>query len=126
MIGDIAGLIAAIAFVALVGLIAVPLIKLGKVLDAATTTIEEIAEHTIPILNESAATLTSANAQLEKVDTVTTSAAEVSQNISALTGLYAATFGGPLVKVAAFSYGVRQAAGRAWSTMRGRNPEEQR
>lgn len=62
MIGDIAGLIAAIAFVALVGLIAVPLIKLGKVLDAATTTIEEIAEHTIPILNESAATLTSKRA----------------------------------------------------------------
>jgi uncharacterized protein YoxC len=34
VIGDIAGLIAAIAFVALVGLLAVPLIKLGKVFDA--------------------------------------------------------------------------------------------
>ncbi len=119
MIGDIAGLIAAIAFVALVGLVAVPLIKLGKVLDAAAKTIEDVAENTLPILHESAQTLTAANAQLEKVDTVTTSAAEVSQNISALTGLYAATFGGPLIKVAAFSYGVRQAVGKAWGKMRG-------
>lgn len=119
MIGDIAGLIAAIAFVALVGLLAVPLIKLGKVFDAATETLEEITEHTIPILDETATTVTSANVQLSKVDAVTTSAAEVSQNISALTGIYSATFGGPLVKVAAFSYGVRKAAGNAFHKVKG-------
>jgi len=114
VIGDIAGLIAAIAFVALVGLLAVPLVKLGRVFDAATQSLEEITEHTLPILDESATTVTSANAQLAKVDTVTTSAAEISQNISALTGIYAATFGGPLVKVAAFTYGVRKAMGSAF------------
>ncbi|PFG33081.1 DUF948 domain-containing protein [Sanguibacter antarcticus] len=109
MIGQIAGLIAAVAFVALVGLLAVPLVKLGRVLDTTTQSIREITEHSVPILDESAVAVASANSQLVKVDTITTAASEVSQNVSALTGLYAATFGAPLVKVAAFSYGVRQA-----------------
>ena len=52
-------------------------------------------------------------ARLAKVDVITTSAAQVSENVSALTGLYAATIGRPLVKVAAFSYGVRKAFARA-------------
>jgi uncharacterized protein YoxC len=109
VIGQIAGLIAAVAFVALVGFLAVPLIKLGRVLDTTTQSIKDITEHSVPILDESAVAVASANSQLVKVDTITTAASEVSQNVSALTGLYAATFGAPLVKVAAFSYGVRQA-----------------
>ena len=99
-LGDVAGLIAAIAFVLLVGLLAVPLLKLGRVLDEAATTVA------------------TTNSQLVKVDTITTSAAQVSENVSALTGLYAATFGAPLVKVAAFTYGVRQAAARSFGGRR--------
>lgn len=118
MVGDIAGLIAAVAFVALVGLIAVPLVKLGKVFDTTTQSIKDLTEHTVPILDESAQTVASTNTQLVKVDTITTAAAEVSQNVSALTGLYAATFGAPLVKIAAFSYGVRQAFGQASARVR--------
>ena len=45
MIGDIAGLIAAVAFVALVGLLAVPLLKLGRVFDEARESIKELTEH---------------------------------------------------------------------------------
>ncbi len=112
-VGDVAGLIAAIAFVLLVGLLAVPLIKLGRVLDAARTSIAELTDHSVPILDEAATAVASTNNQLVKVDTITTSAAQVSENVSALAGLYAATFGAPLVKVAAFSYGVRQAFTRA-------------
>ena len=118
MVGDIAGLIAAVAFVALVGLVAVPLVKLGKVFDTTTQSIKDLTEHTVPILDESAQTVASTNTQLVKVDTITTAAAEVSQNVSALTGLYAATFGAPLVTVAAFSYGVRKAFGQATSRVR--------
>ena len=119
MIGDIAGLIAAVAFVALVGLLAVPLVKLGKVFDTTTESIKDLTAHSVPILDESAQPVASANSQLVKVDTITTSAAEVSQNVSALTGLYAAAFGAPVVKVAAFSYGVRKAFGQAASKVRG-------
>lgn len=119
MIGDIAGLIAAVAFVALVGLLAVPLVKLGKVFDTTTESIKDLTAHSVPILDESAQTVASANSQLVKVDTITTSAAEVSQNVSALTGLYAAAFGAPIVKVAAFSYGVRKAFAQGVSRVRG-------
>lgn len=112
-VGDVAGLIAAIAFVALVGFLALPLVKLGRVFDEARTSVREITEHSVPILDEAATTLASTNGQLEKVDTVTTAAAQVSENVSALTSLYAATFGRPLVRVAAFSYGVRRAFARA-------------
>jgi uncharacterized protein YoxC len=112
-LGDVAGLIAAIAFVLLVGFLAVPLWKLGKLLDEARLSVKDVTEHSVPILDEAASTVASANTQLVKVDTITTSAASVSENVSALTGLYAATLGKPLVKVAAFSYGVRQAFGQA-------------
>ncbi|WP_425953552.1 DUF948 domain-containing protein [Xylanimonas sp. McL0601] len=108
-VGDVAGLIAAIAFVLLVGLLAVPLIKLGRVLDEATRSLREVTEHSVPILDEAAGSVASANVQLGKVDVITTSAAQVSENVSALTGLYAATLGRPLVRVAAFSYATRQA-----------------
>lgn len=121
-VGDVAGLIAAIAFVLLVGLLAIPLIKLGRVLDEATRSIREVTEHSVPILDEAASTVASTNTQLVKVDTITTSAAQVSENVSALTGLYAATLGRPLVKVAAFSYGVRQAFAKAGTRASDRGP----
>ena len=41
--------------------------------------------------------------------TITTGAAQVATNVSALTALFAATLGSPVVKLAAFTYGVRGA-----------------
>lgn len=111
-IGDIAGIVAAVAFLALVAFLAVPLLKVGKVLDAATDSVREITAHTLPVVDEAAATIAASNAQLAKVDAVTTAATEVSQNVSALTTLVSATVGGPLIKVAAFSHAVRRAVRR--------------
>lgn len=110
-VGDIAGLIAAVAFVALVGFLAVPLIKLGRVLDATTASVREVTDHAVPVIDEAAVTITQANNQLIRVDTITTRAAEVSTNVSALTSLVAATVGRPLIKAAAFSYAVRSVLG---------------
>jgi uncharacterized protein YoxC len=108
-VGDVAGLIAAIAFVLLVGVLAIPLVKLGRVLDETTVSVKELTAHTVPVLDETATLVASSNSQLENIDTVTTAAAQVSENVSALTSLFAATVGSPMIKVAAFSYGVRQA-----------------
>ncbi|MDM7853422.1 DUF948 domain-containing protein [Cellulomonas alba] len=119
--GDIAGLIAAVAFVLLVGLCAVPLLKLGRVLDETRDSVKELTDHTVPVLDEAAALVASSNTQLERVDTVTTAAAQVSENVAALTSLFAATLGGPLVRVAAFSYGVRRSfAGLSAGLRKGR------
>ncbi|GAB2981834.1 MAG TPA: DUF948 domain-containing protein [Actinotalea caeni] len=106
-LGDVAGLVAAIAFVLLVGALAVPLVKLGRVLDEARESLKQVTEHTLPVIDEAAVTITTTNGQLAKVDTVTTAAAETSQNVSALTSLVTATLGAPLIKVAAFSLAVR-------------------
>ncbi len=107
-IGDIAGIVAAVAFLLLVAFLAVPLVKVGRVLDAATESVREVTAHTLPVIDEAAATITAGNAQLAKVDEVTTAASEVSQNVSALTTLVSATVGGPLIKVAAFSHATRR------------------
>jgi uncharacterized protein YoxC len=108
-LGDVAGLLAVLVFAALVGFIAVPLVKLGKVLDETRLTVRGISEGTLPLLTEVTTTVATTNEQLVKVDTITTNVAQMSTNVSALTSLFAATLGSPVVKVAAFSYGVRQA-----------------
>jgi uncharacterized protein YoxC len=108
-VGDVAGLIAAIAFVLLVGLLAVPLLKLGKVLDEARRLVGTVTDETTPLINEVTTTVGLTNHQLERVDTITAGVQQVTTNVSALTSLFAATLGSPVVKIAAFSYGVRRA-----------------
>ncbi|MDD9205249.1 DUF948 domain-containing protein [Georgenia sp. 10Sc9-8] len=107
-LGDIAGLVAALAFVALVAFLAVPLVKLGRVLDEARDSVRELTDHTVPVVDETARTIAATNGQLGKVDTITTSASETAENISALTTLVSATVGGPLIRLSAFSYAVRR------------------
>jgi uncharacterized protein YoxC len=107
--GEIAGLIAAVAFVLLVGVLAVPLVKLGGVLDETRSLIRGVSDETVPLLSEVTTTVTTTNAQLVRVDAITSNVQSATTNVSALTSLFAATLGSPVVKVAAFSYGVRSA-----------------
>ncbi len=110
--GEIAALIAAVAFVLLVGLLAVPILKLGRTLDEATLAIRKAHEGAQPILTNANDTVTHVNSQLVRVEDITANAQAVSSNAAALTSLFATTLGGPVVKVAAFSYGVRQATAK--------------
>ena len=107
--GEIAGLIAAVAFVLLVGVLAVPLLKLGGVLDETRHMIKGVSDETVPLLSEVTTTVSTTNAQLVRVDAITSNVQVATTNVSAMTSLFAATFGSPVVKVAAFSYGVRSA-----------------
>jgi uncharacterized protein YoxC len=108
--GEIIGLIAAIAFAVLVLLLAIPLLKLGRTLDETTLTIRQAREQSAPILSQASTTVAHVNSNLERVDDITGNAANVSSNVAALTSVVAATLGSPLIKLAAFSYGVRTAA----------------
>jgi len=109
-VGEIAGLVAAGAFVLLVVIVAIPLLKLGRTLDETTLTIRQAREQTQPILAQAVTTVGHVNSNLERVDDITGNAANVSSNVAALTSVVAATVGSPLIKVAAFSFGVRSAA----------------
>ena len=108
-LGDIAGAIAALAFAYLVWRLGSVIGKAGEILDETRIGVKGLADGSVPLLGEVTNTVASTNQQLARLDTVTTHLAHVSANISALTSLIAATLGGPLVKVAAFTYGVRKA-----------------
>ncbi len=107
--GDIAGLIAAGVFAVLVGLLAVPLFKLGKVFDETSAAIRSASVTVTPLLEEATLTISETNRQLARVDSITTSVEDATSNVSALVALFAATVGGPLIKIAGFSAGVRAA-----------------
>ena len=107
--GDIAGLIAAGVFAVLVGLLAIPLVKLGQVFDETSSAIRGVSENVTPMLEEATTTISETNKQLARVDAITSSVEEATGNVSALVALFAATLGGPLIKVAGFSAGVRAA-----------------
>jgi uncharacterized protein YoxC len=109
--GDIAGLAAAVIFAILVGLLALPLIKLGKVFDETSAAIRELSSNVTPLLEEATTTISESNKQLGRIDTITGDIAETTGNVTALVSLFAASVGGPLIKVAAFSAGVRAAIG---------------
>ncbi|MDV6013301.1 DUF948 domain-containing protein [Haloechinothrix sp. LS1_15] len=106
---QIAVLVAAGAFVLLVVLLAIPLIKLGRTLDEATVAIRKAHENSDPLLHGANDTITHVNTQLERVDGVTANVQQVSSNATALSSVFTATLGSPLVKVAALSYGITKA-----------------
>ena len=115
-VGEIAGLIAAFAFVALVAFTAVPLLKLGRVLEEVRLAVRDLGHESVPILTELQGTVRATNDELVKLSVVTDDAAKVSRNATVvsenaaqMTNLFSATLGGPLVKTAAFSYGIRKA-----------------
>ncbi|MBK7821186.1 MAG: DUF948 domain-containing protein [Tessaracoccus sp.] len=115
-VGEVAGLIAAIALCVLVALAAVPLLKLGRVLDETRIAVRDLGNNSVPILQELKGTVVATNDELAKLSVVTTDAARasahatvVTENAAQLSTLFAATLGGPLVKTAAFTYGLRKA-----------------
>lgn len=107
--GEIAALIAAGAFLLLVLLLAVPILKLGRTLDEATLAVRKTQEGATPLLANAVDTVRHVNSNLERVDGITANAENVSQNAAALTSLVSSTIGSPLVKLASFTYGVRRA-----------------
>lgn len=122
--GQIAALVAAGAFLMLVLVLAVPILRLRHTVDAATRAINDLNERTGPLLGDVNTTvqqvntalgqvqtsLDGVNIQLAKIDTMTGHAQNVTANIANLTTVVSAAAANPLVKVAAFGYGVRKAA----------------
>ncbi|MEH0846293.1 DUF948 domain-containing protein [Micromonospora sp. CPCC 205711] len=121
---DVAALVAAIAFAMLVLILTLPILRLRHTVDAATRMINDLNEQTTPLLGDVNTTvknvntaleqvqtsLDGVNLQLAKVDTMTTHAQNVTANVANLATVVSAAAANPLVKVAAFGYGVRRAA----------------
>ncbi|MFI5937102.1 DUF948 domain-containing protein [Actinoplanes sp. NPDC051494] len=132
--GEIAGLIAAGAFLMLVVVLAVPILRLRRTVDAATQAINDLNDRTGPLLGEvtqtvqnvnvvlgqTQVTMDGLNVQLAKIDTMTEHAQNVTANVANLTTVVSAAAANPLVKVASFGYGLRKAASAR------RNAEDER
>ncbi len=108
-VGDIAGVIAALAFAYLVLRTGSLIGKAGRVLDETRIGVQGVSQQTVPLLSQVTDTVASTNEQIVRLDTITANVSSMSTNLNALTSLFAATVGSPVVKVAAFSYGVRSA-----------------
>jgi uncharacterized protein YoxC len=106
--GDIAATVAAGAFVLLVLLLAIPLLKLGRTLDEATLAIRKTHEGATPLLGEAQDTMTQVNAQLVQVEGIAKNVNSMTTNAAAVTAVVSSTIGGPMIKAAAFTYGVRK------------------
>ena len=110
--GGYAVLALAFGWVVLVGFLGYVLVKLGAVLQQTAELVEGITEKTVPLLGEVTTSVVHVNQELERVDAITENVQNVTSNVAGLTSLFAATLGSPIVKVAAFSYGVRHAVGK--------------
>lgn len=107
--GEVAGLIVAVFWGVLVCFLAYVLIKLGKVIGEAAKLVAGVADQTVPLLGEVTTSVTQVNTEFTRVDAIASNVEDISTNARAMTALFSATLGSPMIKVAAFSYGVRKA-----------------
>lgn len=106
--GAIAALIAAAAFVVLVLLLAIPLLKLGRTLDETTLAVRKTHEGISPLLGDAHETVGALNTQLVHVEGIAKNVNSMTTNVAAMTAVVSSTLGSPMIKAAAFSYGVRK------------------
>jgi uncharacterized protein YoxC len=123
---EIALLIVSGAFAVLVIALVVPILRLRHTVDAATRTLRDVADATGPMLGNINATvenvntalgqvqtsLDGVNVQLARVDNITENVQHVTSNVANLSTVVTAAAANPLVKVAAFGYGIRNAAAK--------------
>jgi len=121
---EVVGLVVGIAFAILMLALTVPILKLGRTVDAATRTLSDVADQTGPLLTQVNTTignvntalgqvhtsLDGVNLQLARLDAITNNVQHISTNVANLSTVVSAAAANPLVKVAAFGYGVRKAA----------------
>ena len=125
-LGQVAALIAAIAFLVLCGALAVPILRLRHTVDAATQTINDINDRAGPILGnvnttienvntaltQAHTTLDGVNLQLARIDTITDHVSQVTANVSNLANVVTTAAASPLGKAAALGFGIRRANAR--------------
>jgi uncharacterized protein YoxC len=109
---EIAALIAAGGFVVLVLFLAVPIIKLGRLIDRSTDSVIKVTDEVAPLVSELTVTLEETNRQLKKIDSITNDVSQVTTNISSLVAVFTSSLGGPLAKLAGLGEMVRRFLGK--------------
>ncbi|GAA2090521.1 DUF948 domain-containing protein [Actinomadura alba] len=109
--GQVAGLIVAVFWAILVSFLALVLLRLARLLNETTRMVADLGAQAGPLLDDMTRTVERAGEQLDRVDMITKGMAGVTQNVSAVSTVVTSAMSGPLVKGAAFAYGVRKVLG---------------
>lgn len=103
--GEIAALIAALGFVALVAFLGMMLVKLYGVLASTQALIQDLNKTTVPLLEELRETVTTVNVEMERIDGIVAAAESAATSVSNVAKLVSAATSSPIIKGLAFLAG---------------------
>jgi uncharacterized protein YoxC len=98
---------------ALVVVLCVVMANLFRVLTSTKDLIDGVTKQTVPLLGEVNTTVGLVNQELVRVDGILVTAEGVSASVANLVNVVSGTITSPLVRLSAFVYGLRRAAGKA-------------
>ncbi|MEA3019676.1 MAG: hypothetical protein QOI47_1200 [Actinomycetota bacterium] len=107
---DLAAVIVAVASILGVIVLVFALISLTKTLAAVRLSIEQLRRETLPVIDELQRTVTQANTDLERLDTLLDSATSVTNTVDSASQLAYLAFSNPIIKAIAFATGTARAA----------------
>lgn len=98
---------------ALVVVLCVVMANLFRVLTSTKDLIDGVTKQTVPLLGEVNTTVALVNQELVRVDGILATAEGVTASVGNLVNVVSTTVTSPLVRLSAFVYGLRKAAGKA-------------
>ncbi len=110
--GELAVLIISGALLLLVLLLGLPLLKLGRLIDETTRSVQIFNNELEPMLAEAKVTLTETNKQLKRIDNITSDVEQVTENINSLVAVFTSSVGAPLSKLMGVLQTVTKTFGR--------------
>jgi hypothetical protein len=107
---DLAAIIVAIASVVAVVLLVFVVVAINRTLTTVRLSVEQLRRETVPVVDELRRTVTTANAELERLDALLDSATSVSSTVDSASHLAYLAFSNPLIKAMALATGTAKAA----------------
>lgn len=108
--GEVAAVVVAVCAVAGLALLASAVRSLKRTLAEVGETAASLRREALPVIDDAARAVASANAELVRVDDLVTSATSVTGTMDALSHLFYLAFSNPIIKLMAFSTGTAKAA----------------
>jgi ABC-type transporter Mla subunit MlaD len=109
--GEVAGLIAAMAWAILVSFMAVVMVRLARLLTETTKMVSQLGDRVVPLLEDVSAAVGETNRQLVAIEAITKDVKQVSGHVAKVSDVTQSLVTGPMIKVAALAHGVRGALG---------------
>jgi uncharacterized protein YoxC len=111
--GDTALIVMASFWGLLVLALCVVLLNTFRVLESTKMTIDAMRDETVPLLREVKTSVEKMNREIDRVDTMLESTAQIVGRVEKLSGLVEEAAASPLVKVISFGAGLRKGVGKA-------------